>query len=194
MWSLRLGLVVAIVSASLSACGPRVVAVTNATSGTACVGDRCARLTPPGEGWAPLPSDLTETREGASVGWRNASLDAVILAHVTCRGERLQFESAPLDVLARQLLLGTTERQLISDETVPFAGREARHLVVAAKLDGVPRVYDLWVARKSGCLLDVTYVAPPPMREAGLAAFERVVESAASEGTLAARPAQGGQP
>jgi len=168
-----------------AACGPRVVATATGGGGTACVGERCARLQPPGEGWAVLPSDVTHARDGASIGWRHAGLDAVIVAHVTCQADRLKFESAPLEALARILLLGTTERRTLVDETVPFAGREARHLVVAAKLDGVPRVFDLWVARKNDCLLDLSYVAPPERRAAGEAAFRRVVDSAASETTLA---------
>jgi hypothetical protein len=166
-------------------CGPRIVATTTGGAGTACVGDRCARLAAPGAGWASLPSSVTRAREGASIGWQNPVLDAVILAHVSCQADRLQLEAAPLASLTRILLLGTTERRTLLDETVPFSGREARHMIVAAKLDGVPRLYDLWVARKNDCLLDLSYVTPPDRHAAGQAAFQRVVDSAASEATLA---------
>ena len=64
-------------------------------------------------------------------------------------------------ILVNDLLIGTTDRHILLDETIPLDGREARHEVVELKVDGVPLVYDLYVLKKDGCVYDLTLVAPP---------------------------------
>jgi len=70
-------------------------------------------------------------------------------------------DDTPLASLTAHLIMGTTERDFLDEKTVPFDGREARHTVLRAKLDGVPRIYDIYVAKKDGCVYDFVYIAPP---------------------------------
>ena len=69
--------------------------------------------------------------------------------------------------------MGTTERDIESQSTIPFDGREALHTVLRAKLDGVPMHYDVFVMKKDGCVYDLVYVAPPCQFAAGARDFER---------------------
>jgi hypothetical protein len=85
----------------------------------------------------------------------------------------LKVDDVPLVALTNQLVMGTTERELVKEETIPFDKREARHTVMKAKLDGVPLVWDAYVMKKNGCVYDMVYVAPPDRFEEGSAAFER---------------------
>jgi hypothetical protein len=69
--------------------------------------------------------------------------------------------------------MGTTERDFVSQETLPLDDREALHTLMRAKLDGVPMQYDIYVMKKDGCVYDLVYVAPPARFTAGAADFER---------------------
>ena len=59
---------------------------------------------------------------------------------------------APLSSLTDHLIMGTTERQFTTEETVPLDAREARHSLLKAKLDGVVMAYDVYVMKKNGCV------------------------------------------
>jgi hypothetical protein len=108
------------------------------------------RVAPP-VGWQPVP------RDGVDHAWLEPRHDAVITANGLCHGHG----DPPLGVLANDLLIDTTARRVLLEETVPLDGREARHLVVSLRLDGVPLVYDLYVMKKDGCVYDLVLIAPP---------------------------------
>jgi hypothetical protein len=59
------------------------------------------------------------------------------------------------------LLIGTTARRVLLDETVSLDGREARHEVIWLRLDGVPLIYDVYVLKKDGCIYDLSLVCRP---------------------------------
>ncbi len=86
-------------------------------------------------------------------------------------------EDTPLVALTNHLLIGTTERQIQAQEVEPFDSREALHSVLTAKLDGVPRLYDMFVIKKDGCIYDFVYVASPSAAEAGRREFERLIRA-----------------
>ena len=68
-----------------------------------------------------------------------------------------------------------TERDLLSQEVVPFDGREAMHSVMLAKLDGVPKKFDVWVLKKDGCVYDMYLIAEPARFDAGVGEFRKFV-------------------
>jgi hypothetical protein len=106
----------------------------------------------------------------------------VVAVNATCRADE---ESAPLTALTRQLLLGYTDRKQLAQEAVPFIGREALRTRVDARLDGVPLALELWVARRDGCVFDLSYVAPPARFGDGSAEFTRFVAGFSDEsGTM----------
>jgi len=113
--------------------------------------------------------------------WRRVNVDDTALAFRDARGSSilvsgrcdLKVDDVPLIALTNQLVIGTTERELVKEETLPFDRREARHTVMKAKLDGVPLVWDAYVMKKNGCVYDMVYVAPPDRFDEGSAAFEK---------------------
>jgi hypothetical protein len=117
--------------------------------------------------------------------WHRVNMDDSALAFRDAHGSSilvsgrcdLKVDDVPLIALTNQLVMGTTERDLVKEETLPFDKREARHTVMKAKLDGVPLVWDVYVMKKNGCVYDMVYVAPPDRFDEGSSAFERFAAS-----------------
>jgi len=110
--------------------------------------------------------------DDSALGFRDDSGASIMLSG-RCD---LKVDDVPLVALTNQLIMGTTEREFVKEEVIPFDKREARHTVIRAKLDGVPLVWDLYVMKKNGCVYDMVYVAPPDRFESGSASFERFAE------------------
>lgn len=124
-------------------------------------------------GWKRI--DVTD----ASLAFRDDAHGASVLLNARC-GQR--DDDVPLVSLTGQLIMGTTERDYAKEETIPFDGREAHHALLKAKLDGVLMSYDIYVAKKDGCVYDFVYVSPPA-DESGQSAFEHFVGDFHTEGT-----------
>jgi hypothetical protein len=107
----------------------------------------------------------------ADLAFRDEAHDASILVNSRCLSSD---RDAPLVALTGHLLIGTTHRNITLEETVPFDGREARHTVLGASLDGVPMAYDIFVLKKDGCVYDFVHVAPPNVT-AGTPEFDQFV-------------------
>jgi hypothetical protein len=118
-------------------------------------------------GWTRM--DVTD----AALAFRDAANDGSVLVNARC-GEK--DGDAPLVALTNQLVMGTTERTLTTEETMPFDGREARHTRMTAKLDGVLRDFDIFVLKKDGCVYDFVYVSAPEHAAAGAPEFEGFVK------------------
>ena len=126
-------------------------------------GDLSIRVGPVPAGWHRVRID------GADLAYRDEAREGSALFDVRCgRGS-----DAPLTVLTEHLIMGTTARDFVSQETLPLDDREALHTLMRAKLDGVPMQYDIYVLKKDGCVYDVVYVAPSARFSAGAADFER---------------------
>ncbi len=122
------------------------------------------RLGPVPPGWNRVHVD------GADLAYRDPSVDGSAMVDFRCDQRD---DDAPLNVLTQHLIMGTTDREVVSEETLPFDGREAKHTVMRAKLDGVALEYDIYVMKKDGCVYDVVYVAPPGRYAQGSSDFER---------------------
>jgi hypothetical protein len=118
----------------------------------------------------PVPAQWHRVRiDGADLAYRDEGREGSTMFDVRCgRGS-----DAPLTVLTEHLIMGTTARDFVSQETLPLDEREALHTLMRAKLDGVPMQYDIYVMKKDGCVYDLVYVAPPARFTAGAADFER---------------------
>lgn len=122
-----------------------------------------------------VPSTWRPVRvEGATLAFRDDPHLASILLDGRCNRKD---DDVPLVALTDHLVMGTTGREILSQETIPFDAREAMHTRLRAKLDGVPMDYDIFVLKKDGCVYDFVYVDPAgdknDERESGKAAFER---------------------
>ncbi len=118
----------------------------------------------PGEGWQRVEL------ENNNVSWFNARVGAGLLVNSHCEG----VADAPLEGLTGELLMGTTEREILEQSVRPWSGREAMETIAVAKLDGVPRKRAMFVLKKDGCVYDVIYDAPVARYDAGIVGYERV--------------------
>ncbi len=107
---------------------------------------------------------------GADLAYRDDAREGSAMFHVRCGQHE---DDAPLAALTAHLIIGTTQRDFVTQDTIPFDKREALHTLMRAKLDGVPMQYDIYVMKKDGCVYDLVYVAPPEKFTAGAADFER---------------------
>ena len=110
--------------------------------------------------------------EGGTLAFRDEPHLASILLDARCYQKD---DDVPLLALTDHLVMGTTDRQIATQDTIPFDGRDAMHSRLRAKLDGVAMDYDIFVLKKDGCVYDFVYVAPPAKAadDEGTAAFER---------------------
>ncbi|AUX39488.1 hypothetical protein SOCE26_008800 [Sorangium cellulosum] len=127
--------------------------------------DVAFRVPPAPASWKPL--EVSD----AAVAYRDDENGATIALNGRCKNE----EDVPLVSLTNHLFLHFTEREVLKQEVVPFDGREAMHTVISAKLDGVPKVFDVWVLKKNGCVYDMLLIADPARYAAGEPAFTRMV-------------------
>jgi hypothetical protein len=123
------------------------------------------RVPPRPPEWRPIQVDA------ASLAFRDEAHEASVLVNGRCPAD-----DAPLLALTNHLIMGTTEREILDQRTIPLDAREALFTRMHAKLDGVPMLYDIYVLKKDGCVYDFVYVAPPERGDDGVAAFERFVE------------------
>ncbi|HEY1959985.1 MAG TPA: hypothetical protein VGH28_30460 [Polyangiaceae bacterium] len=107
--------------------------------------------------------------DDSAVGFNDPDGSSIMVAG-RCK---MKSDDVPLVALTNQLVAGTTDRSYEKEDTITFDGREARHTVLRAKLDGVPMVWDVYVMKKNGCVYDLAYVAAPEAFSRGAESFER---------------------
>ncbi len=90
-------------------------------------------------------------------------------------------DDVPLSALTHHLLLGFTQRRLLSQTTLPFDGREALRSELSANLDGVPRHLLVYVLKKDGCVYDFWWIGNEASASAGTAEFQRFVQGFSTE-------------
>jgi len=119
----------------------------------------------------PVPSSWERIDvEGAMLAYHDRASGGSIEVHAQCGRDA---DDVPLSALTNHLLIGFTEREVKLEQTLPFDGREARHTVVYAKLDGVPLALDAFVLKKDGCVYDLVFVVPPAQHEANADTFAK---------------------
>jgi hypothetical protein len=122
--------------------------------------------------FGPIPAAWERVRvPDDDAAWLDPPHGAVVHVDHTC--ERSQ--DAPLRALVQHLLIGFTDRHMVTEEDLPLDGRTARHVVVRARLDGVARMLEFFVLKKDGCVFDLGYAAPPERFEDGRGAFQAFV-------------------
>ena len=124
------------------------------------------RVGPVPQGWRAVEV------HGESLAFRDDAHAASILVNARCGKVD---EATPLVALTNHLLMGSTDREFISQEKEPFDGREALRTKLRAKWDGVPMALDIFVASKDGCVYDFVYMGAPAAYEAGASGFESFV-------------------
>jgi hypothetical protein len=115
--------------------------------------------------------------EGVSLAFRDEASGATIAISGRCGKDA---DDVPLASLTQHLFLQFTEREVLSQEVVPFDRREAMHTVLAAKLDGVPRKFDIWVLKKDGCVYDMDFIGDPARFDGAVGEFRKFVSGFAT--------------
>jgi hypothetical protein len=122
------------------------------------------RIAEPGTSWQPIAIKT------ADIAWYQERSGATLLVNSHCEG----VDDAPLEALTQHLLMGTTERKILSQEKIPFAGREALETMAEAKLDGVVQSMRLFVLKKDGCVYDLVLASSPQPFDGADQAFKAV--------------------
>ncbi len=104
----------------------------------------------------------------AALSFRDDENQATVAVNGRC-GQDAQ--DVPLASLVQHLFLQFTERKIEAEEVLPFDGREAMHATLLAKLDGVPKKFDIWVLKKDGCVFDFIYLSEPDTFDRGVKEF-----------------------
>ena len=107
-----------------------------------------------------------------SLSYRDDTHGASILVNARCHRPD---EGTPLLALTNHLLMGSTAREVATQQTIPFDGREALHTKLRARWDGVSIWFDIYVMKKDGCTYDFVYMGNPAGYEEGTGAFESFV-------------------
>jgi len=128
-------------------------------------GEATYRVGPPGSAWQRI--ELSQN----DLAWHDPSTHAIIQVNATCD----PFRDVPLTSLTNHLLIGFTDRERVSSDTVRLDGREALRTHVLASLDGVPRALLLYVLKKDECTYDFALIAPPDSYREAEPSFERFV-------------------
>lgn len=123
------------------------------------------RFGEPGDGWRPL-----RNVENVQVAWFNDHLAAAIEIHAQCDDQG----DSSLDQYTDHLRIDWTHWDVEAQTKETFLGRAALRTVVEARMDGVPMMLELLVAKKNGCLFDLRYFSIPETFEAGRGAFSAV--------------------
>lgn len=108
----------------------------------------------------------------AKIAFRDDAAQATTLVNARCGQDA---DDAPLASLTQHLFLLFTEREVHEQELIALDGREALHTRMSAKLDGVPKAFDVYVLKKDGCVYDFVQIAPPETSEAARPGFEGFV-------------------
>lgn len=95
----------------------------------------------------------------------------VIGVHATCG----DYDDVPPQALAGHLLFGTTHRRYLIDEEAQVDGRQARHMLVDAMLDGAPVELEVYVLVKNGCVYDLTHARAGNPQPAARQTFDAFV-------------------
>ena len=128
-------------------------ATTGALQGDVYRGEQTSyRIGPVGPDWTPVTVDNQN-----DLAWHNQAKGAVMHVDSDCDPGL----DIPLTALRNHLLIGFTEREVLSEEVLPMDGREALRTQLNAKLDGVPRAILLQILKKDRCVYDFGLVTPP---------------------------------
>lgn len=111
--------------------------------------------------------------DGAALSFASPDLRAGMALRVDCNSP----EAGPLPWVARHLFFGLQDARILGQQTVRLHGVAAAETRLRARLDRMPVEVEGVTFRRSGCLYDFIYVAPPATFPQGRADFESFVQS-----------------
>ena len=134
------------------------------SSGVSCAG---TPLAPSGGRWVhPSIGYAVDAPAVSPQAWRAIRVDGADLAYRRSDGSTLTLMSdcargdAPPALLARQLLIGTPEREVVRSEAVALAGAPGWFLVFQTREEGTEVTVNALTLASDGCTFDWLWVAP----------------------------------
>lgn len=121
----------------------------------------------PGDGWQAVKPG------GADKAWYNDSIQASIYTDSNCGSH---YRELRLPDLALESLAGLRDTTTLTEASRPIDGRAALLRVTSGTLDGVPVTVANTVTNKDACTYDLNYIAPATAFDAGMAAYQAVVD------------------
>jgi hypothetical protein len=121
----------------------------------------------------PIPGSWHQVdADDAALTFRDDAARATIAVNARCHEEG---DDVPLKALTKHLFLEFTNRNSISERTVPLDGREALRTELLADLDGVPMHFTVYVLKKDWCVYDFMHIADLDSPASSRANFDRFV-------------------
>jgi len=125
----------------------------------------------------PIPSAWRQVEvEDARLAFRDDAANATVAVNGRCG---LDADDVPLTSLTQHLFLQFTDRVQSSQTKVSLDGREALRTELSAALDGVKKLYLVYVLKKNSCVYDFMYIAADSA-PGSRADFERFVQGFAA--------------
>ncbi len=119
-------------------------------------------------------ADWVEVKPGgADKAWYNDSIRASIYTDSNCG---THYRELRLPDLALESLAGLRDTHTLTEENRTVDGRAALLRVTSGTLDGVPVTVANTVTNKDACTYDLNYIAPASAFDAGVAAYQAVVD------------------
>lgn len=122
----------------------------------------------------PVPSSWHRIDVGhALLAFRDDSAEATIAVNGRCHKDG---DDVPLAALTHHLFLMFTDRNIISQRTLPMDGRQAMRTELVADLDGVPKHFIVYVLKKDSCVYDFIHIAAVDTSGESTRSFEQFVK------------------
>ena len=126
------------------------------------------QIGPVGAGWQRIT-----VSDKSDVAWFSEATGTVMHVDSKCDPSL----DIPLTALRAHQMIGFTNREVLSEDTVPMDSREALRTRFTAKLDGVPREVLMQILKKDGCVYDFALIGPPGAQfEQALPDFDAFVD------------------
>ncbi len=121
----------------------------------------------------PPPPWQLRSLNGATLSFVSPEYRAGMALRVDCRGA----EQGELPWVARHLFFGLQDADFLGQDTIHVLDATAVRTRLRARLDDQPVEVEGVTFRRTGCLYDFTYVAPPNTFPQGRTDFEAFVQS-----------------
>lgn len=126
----------------------------------------------------PVPSSWHGIEaDGTLLAFRDDRAGATVALNGRCG---VDGDDVPLASLTQHLFLQFTEREVKSQQELNLDGRAALRTELSGKLDGVPKLFVVYVLKKDGCVYDFWRISEPSASDT--TAFESFVRGFATEG------------
>jgi hypothetical protein len=113
----------------------------------------------------------------ALLAFRDDGTPATILINGRCGKDG---DDVPLPALTHHLFLQFTHRTITDEKRLELDGREAMYTELTARLDGVEKLFSVFVLKKNGCVYDFVHIARPSSPPDGRERFVAFVEGFAT--------------